>query len=345
MSTLTTQLFGRVEDNSEDEEQLLKLFWNRAELKKELDTLRRESFQLTEKLTQQEAVTLRVQARLDQLEVQLADPEGAIKAVAYYHLQGVWNICRGKLQTLASELSRAQHDHQYRQHVAAFRQALNDSLSGIQRTLSEVSASGDALSAEIRMLREQRTSARGIWNFFKRRRLTAAIEEQRRERRSITMRLGELTEEIQARSSQEAPEFEGLDTDSRRAINMQLIAYAQELYLHFLSENAASLAREAAIRGLNDLNLGSRRDCRMLYAHIEKRLAALAADDGIELRVKQRFMYLQTEQHYRRDTDTVPIASTLGYIPTLAGDGARKERIAVNVLGDEYWDIFAVLLT
>jgi hypothetical protein len=63
------------------------------------------------------------------------------------------------------------------------------------------------------------------------------------------------------------------------------------------------------------------------------------------LRVEARVTHLQTELIYRRDTDTVPIAGTLGYVHLLTADGGQKGKLAINVLGDEYWDIFNAMLT
>ncbi len=90
MATIAPQLFSKAEKNTEDEEQLLKLFWNRAELKKELDKLRAESFSLTEQVKNQEAKTLRVQHRLKQLETRLGNPEHSPNVVAFYQLKGIW---------------------------------------------------------------------------------------------------------------------------------------------------------------------------------------------------------------------------------------------------------------
>ena len=345
MAILTTPLFGRAENDNDDEEQLLKLFWNRAELKKELAKLRRDALHSAEKLTRQEALTLHLQQRLEQLESELGNPETAFSVVTYYQLQGIWNLCHNKLLTTSKELARAQHDKQYRQHVAAFRRSLKASLTGVQKSLNELNHSGEVLSEEIRKLREKRSASYGIWNIFRRRRLTAKIQEKRLERRAITMRLGELTEEIQSRSSQEPPEFSGLATGIKRAINLRVIAYAQELYLHFAGRETAKLARESSIRGQDDLKFGNRRDCRAISAHIEDQLKLLAADANMQLRVQSRTEYLVPELQYGQDTDTVPIAGTLGSIPVFKANGKRVTNVAVNVLGDEYWDVFSALLT
>jgi hypothetical protein len=67
MATLAPLLFAKAADSKDEQEQLLRLFWNRAELKKELERFRHESFVLVEQVRQQEAKTLRVQQRLEQL--------------------------------------------------------------------------------------------------------------------------------------------------------------------------------------------------------------------------------------------------------------------------------------
>jgi predicted nuclease with TOPRIM domain len=114
MTTLATQLFPKAEENMSEEEQLLKLFWNRAEVKKELDKLRDQSFDLEERLKQQEALTLRVQHRLEQLEARLGNPEHSMTVVVYYQLRTIWDHCHSRLQSRCFEIERAQYDKEKR---------------------------------------------------------------------------------------------------------------------------------------------------------------------------------------------------------------------------------------
>ena len=68
MATMAPQLFGKAGSNLKNDEQLLKLFWNRAELKKELAQLRREREKFIDQIRQHEGLNLRVQQRLEQME-------------------------------------------------------------------------------------------------------------------------------------------------------------------------------------------------------------------------------------------------------------------------------------
>jgi len=344
MVTLATQLFSRGGSNTEDEEQLLKLFWNRAELKKELDSLRNDIYQLSDQLKHEQALKLRVQQRYEQLEAMLSSPATAATSVTYYQLRDVWSRCFERLASVSDDLSRLHHDKKYRLHVAGFRRDLYKSLTGIQGEFGEINQSGELLRSQIHMLREKRTQCQGFWNFFTRRQLTSAIGKLRAERREITMRLGELTEDIQSRSSASPPEFAGLDIEEKRSINLMVIAYAQELYLHYADQEISKKAREAYIRQLSDIRYGDKHDCRSISSHIEERIGLLEADRKMQDRNQVRAQHLASLVSYRNDNDTIPSAEVLDRIILLKADGKPCGSVNINVLADEYWDVFAALL-
>ncbi|MBT8422228.1 MAG: hypothetical protein HKN56_01070 [Gammaproteobacteria bacterium] len=345
MATISSQLFGRADEQSAEQEQLLKLFWNRAELKKEFDKLRADSMRLDEQVRKQQSVTLRLQQRFDQLEALLANPATAVRVNTYYQLRGVWRASQQRIVTLAEDLERTCRDREMREHVAAFRSRVNKSLSGVHREVARVSQLAETLAVQIRELREERTRRFGFWNFLTRKRLTAELRGRREELHIVTQRKQELEADIEARSAEEPPEFDGLSAEARRLINLRVIAYAQELYLLFARDDLANLAREAAAREVTDVRYGSHRDCRALSRTIEEANQALEGDSALLKRVQQRARYLGTVCNYRNDADTVPVAESLGGIVRLDGEG-RKTGVAapVNVLVDEYWEIFSVLL-
>jgi len=345
MSTITSQLFNRASSDGKEQEQLLKLFWNRAELKKEFDKLREEALDLNEQISRQQALTLRVQQRIDQLEAHLANPETADRAVVYYQLRGIWSACHQRISSLASDFERACRDRESREQAATFRNGLSASLRSVHNQIARVDAQGDELASQIKLLRERRGRKYGVWNFFVRRRLTAEINEKRLERKLIGLSLRELNDELQSRAAEEPPEFAGLSIEARRLINMRIIAYAQELCLHFATDDLANLAREASARALTDVRYGSRRDCRTLGRAAEDVQRALEADTGCLKRVQLRARYLARGCQYRNETDTVPTAESLGGIARLDGEGRKVgQASSVNVLVDEYWEIFSVLL-
>ena len=344
MSTIASQLFHRAGQGSDEQEQLLKLFWNRAELKKEFDKLRADAAGLGEQLAKQEALTLRVQQRLDELEAHLANPDTAQRAIAYYQLRAIWNSCNQRIASLAKDLERTCRDREYREHVATFRSAVNASLAGLQREVAGIEAHDQSLAEEIKKLRERRSRKFGIWNYFLRRRLTTEIRGLRLEKKLVGARLRDLQDEIRSRLEQEAPPFAGVSVEARRLINLRIIAYAQELCLHFSTDDLANLARESAARRLAEVRYGNRRDCRTLSHAAEAAAQALESDSACLDRVRLRARYLQRHCEYRGETDTVPTAASLGGIVKLDDQGRKTgQSSSVNVLVDEYWEIFSVL--
>ena len=75
---------------SAEDERLIALFQNRAELKKELKALEDERMRLLDRMKLQEGATLRVEEQMDALEQYLGRPGEAAKSVAYFQLRAVW---------------------------------------------------------------------------------------------------------------------------------------------------------------------------------------------------------------------------------------------------------------
>src|SRR5688500_18249582 len=73
-----------------DDERLLQLYWNRAELKKELSRLQDERHKLLEQLKNHEATFVRHSEQLLHLEEFLGNPETGAHALVYFQLRSLW---------------------------------------------------------------------------------------------------------------------------------------------------------------------------------------------------------------------------------------------------------------
>jgi uncharacterized coiled-coil DUF342 family protein len=82
----------RARDASAPAEELLKLYWNRADVKREVKALRRERFELLDKLKEQEGAILRAQEQLEGLERLLTNPLAAANAMVYFQLRHLWRV-------------------------------------------------------------------------------------------------------------------------------------------------------------------------------------------------------------------------------------------------------------
>jgi len=333
---------------SDDEERLLKLFWNRAELKKEFAQLRQEGDHLKEKLQQQEGVTMRAQQRLEQLEGMLADPLQAGNASVFYQLRGVWANCKRKLARLSKDLTAHQTQREQQGELAKFEASLRAAAHVIDRQIDKARRREEALNENLRALHERHAQLRGFWNLFKRRALLAEAETLETALQTAQTQTAVCQAAKAEKLAEKSSEFAGLSVDGRRKINIALIAIAQELFIHFIQRNVSVLAREASVRQVSDVNYGDIETCRELNGHIAKRVRLLPVGDDLVKKVRQRAQFLGEQASYRMETDTVPVAGSFADIQLELEQSSGvigRNSVPVNVLADEYWDIYTVLQT
>jgi len=339
----------RREQKSESEDdRLLKLFRNRTELKKEFAKLRDEGHRLQEQLQQQEGQMLRSQQQLEQLEGMLANPVQAANASVFYQLRGVWSHCRRKLMRLAEELAAHQRDREIQLDLNQFNAMKKAALSVIERHEQQARKQFESTGEKLELLRQQLSRSRGFWNYFRRRAIAAQIEVVGEQHEAEATHLEQCIEQKKRKEADPPPVFEKLSIEGRRKIDLILIAVAQELYLHFSNRNVSTLAREASVRQVSDVNYGDIEACRDMNIHIEKYLRRLPSNQDLVAAARDRIAYLEHCAGYRLETDTVPVAGSFAEIPLAVGTGGdiRGQRsVSVNVLADEYWDIYSVLLT
>lgn len=347
MASIAQQLFFR--RNPAEDERLLQLFWNRAELKREFARLQRDRDRLADQLRQQEGSTLRWQQRLEQLEGLLADPERAANAAVFFQLRGVWQYCRRRLARLARELSARQQDAELRRETARFEEHRKIALASIEQRLVPLIERRVSIEAELHGVRLQQAKLTSFWNLLARRRCehaqavldSALAGVQSQVERYEKARHEKLRESVTPAAT--------IGIDSKRLVNLSVIALAQELVVQLAGHNVAHMARDASLRQVNDMRYGDLQTCHQTGQQVARVLQRLDELDDLPLLVRARAEYLRRQVEYLRDADTVPIAASCAEIPVLlsAADNpvpANERSLSVNVLGDEYWEIYSVLL-
>jgi len=331
-----------------EDERLLTLFRNRVELKKEFAKLRHQGRQLQERLQQQEGATLRSQQQLEQLEGMLAHPVQAANASVYYQLRGIWNHCRRKLARLAENLQTYHLDREMKLDLDQFNATQKAKLAVIERHERQAIQQHKKTSSELESLRRKYMQSRGFWSYFQRRSIVVQMEIADQAHVAATMHLEECREQKRIKGTESPPASAGLTIEGRRKINLVIIAITQELYLHFSKRNVSSLAREASVRQITDVNYGDITACRELNIHIEKCQRSLPSGQELVSTTRQRVAYLEQCAGYRLETDTVPVAGSFAGIPLEVSDGgdvSSQHSVNINVLADEYWEVYSVLLT
>ncbi|HEY8266107.1 MAG TPA: hypothetical protein VIG03_05990 [Steroidobacteraceae bacterium] len=320
-----------------EQERLLKLFWNRAELKKELQDLDDQLHNLRNKLKQQENANTRLQQQLEQLEVQLGSPERGLDALVHFGLKALWRACREQLEKFAAELKRERQDAQRKQQLAEFQQDRAERLKVADERLRQAQEVSDAERGRMAQREARMAQLRQFWHYFKRRALAVEILEQRERCAGAERQLADMQESHRTIEKEPWPEFPGLSIEGRRLVNLAVIAYAQHLFARLAVSGLAMDARLANNRSVESAKHGNLDACLARLREIAQALALVNAQDGLVAEIKKRGDKMAAGATWRNANETVPQPASL---PPAASGGVPD----ANVLVDDYWDVYKVLL-
>jgi len=319
-----------------DEERLLKLFWNRAELKKELQSLDDELRELQGRIKQQEGANARLQEQLEQLEVMLGTPAQGPDVLVHFGLRNLWRECRTQLEQFASDLRRQRQEHERKRQLAEFQQDRTERLGLADERLRESATVVELERARLHDGEGRLASLRAFWHYFRRRELAFELEAQRARLADAERHLADMQEARRTIEKEPWPEFTGLSVQGRRAINLAVIAYAQALCIRLSRSSLAIQSRLATHRRVQDQRFGPRAECLARLDEIAQAIAAVRAQEGIAPEVRALTERLKATAAWRGPEDVVPTPASIPLVTQL-GEG-------VNVLIDDYWDVYKILL-
>ncbi len=343
MPTLANILNGvrrplRPRPDPAEEERLLKLFWNRAELKKELAGLDDELHQLKDRLKQQVAAHDRIQQQVEELEALLGSPERGFDALVHFGLRSVWRSCRAQLEQLVQDLRRQQEERERRRQLDEFQGDRSERLKLADERLVTAARGAEAARSALVQAEQKRRSLRGFWNYFRRRRLGAGMDGLQQRVQAAESHLADLREAHRTIEKEPLPEFPGLSLEGRRAINLAVIACARLLHQRLHALGLAVPARVAMNRGVQDARHGSRDACLARLGEIQRGLATVQRQEGRATDIRAETERLRRTGRFRSASETVPEPESIVAGETAGDDAAR------GLLIDDYWDISRVLL-
>ena len=330
-----------------EQERLLKLYWNRAELKKEYAELREERYKLVEKIKHERNETLKAQEELRSLEALLTDPEAAQQALVFFQLKQVWRRANAQLRVFSAELKKQQEEKEQKAHLARYDLDRQRRLDELNKRIKGMKSDCEELNVVVTRLDSKLEQRQGIWNFAKRRRLHERADKYRFQLQALNDQIEELFNRRIKLESDAFPEYTGLSLDGRRLINLAVIALAQEMLLYFRKHSLAELARMTILKSVREVKYGTRQECENLTAIVRKSLAEMKPAKTLAKEMKLRTDYLRSEIQYQKSDDAVPAPASVAIIPiefkedkTPAGNPVN-----VNVLAEDYWEIGGVLLS
>jgi hypothetical protein len=334
-------------NNRPEQESLLELYWNRAGVKRELVSLKREHYELLEKLEQHEGAIMRAESQLEGLERLLTDPLAAANAMVYFQLRHMWRVCALKVQQFSKEL-RMQRDKRERLQLHnAVLAKRNRRLEAIETKLEQLGQKRENALDESRRLEKRLERLNFISRLFAGPGLRNRIQGSKQNCAALDERIDEFNDVVAKIRGEPLPEPDGLSLESRRLINVATIALAQHLVVHFSEDGLASQARKATKCSVADMKFGERRVCDQLVERIRQRIDELNRQKNLADLVKRRADTLVSKVGYRYESDATPTREGLSVI-ALSPDSQEIDDLAnpplkVNVLQDDYWDLSQVL--
>ncbi len=324
----------------------MQLFQNRAGLKKAYADLKDEFHLLRDRLKQQEGSTIRVQEQLDALGDLLGDPKTGFSALVFYQLRTLWKTCHQQLSAFATDLTRQQEAREVARHKADTDAAKSARLADVDRRLQAAAAEADLQRQHLAAAQNEIGRLTAFWHYFKRRRRQKAMESLRSQVVVADAAVGDLHAERSAIDHEAAPEFPGISLAARRNINLAIISFAELLCESVDAYGLAARAKEAVARRVHEMSFGTRADCEGYMQRVQKAQAAVANQKQITAALKSKLERLRASCEYRNNADTVPTADSLATnsVETELGKSAKSPPAAWNVLAEDYWDLFTLLL-
>ena len=340
------------QDKETDEQQrVLQLFRNRAELKKAYSELQDEIHRLKDRLKQQEGATARIREMLEHLEGRLGVPETGYPTLVFFQLRNLWSRGSDLLRGFGTDLERQHVERERRAFVAEVNRRQFSRRQEVESRLRAAEAAAADSTQRTAALTRTLESLNRPWHHFKRRRLQKEVAAAAREQSSADLLLTEARREVERVLSEGEVEFPGLSVEARRAVNIAVIAYADILMLRLAKTALLSQARAAVLRREPSDEYGDRSECEALMADIARACGLLADRANLAQEIKTRVEKLTAAARYRGDDDAVPTPESV-VLPIEPPAPRPRGTIApappasrpLNVLGDDVWDIFKVLL-
>ena len=338
MTTLNA-IFSNTREKPAESEKLLNLYWNRAELKKEFARLREEQFQLQESVKRQEGVAARMQQKLEHLENLLLDPDWVYSVVTFFQFRRLNLHCTNKLARFAEQLKQQREKKQHSHRLVEWNEDRKREAATVEREIGERRLKLQLLKDQLQAERSHLLSMNSLLRIFRRRSVMSRLDKLATEINATHQQEVELLRQFEEIRHRPPPDVDGLDIRSKRQINFTILAYAQQLYLHFTDgDDLAGMSKEANEKSAGSINYGRKDECEYLLERMQKRLKSFEQSSEFPDVLRRRATLIAGQARFRSDADSVPIAQTVAKLHIIEANGLVQERHA-NLLGDNYWEL------
>ncbi|MEE8119582.1 MAG: hypothetical protein V3T39_08505 [Gammaproteobacteria bacterium] len=330
------------EPAEQEDEQLVALFANRNELKRNLDQVRDELESKTLELEKIQSQSGEREERLIGLEKILADPAGGQAAIIYYRLDTIWTECNKELEKTALEMKERLEAEEKQKKAEEFELVKQDNLEKLKQKAVQLDGVVFEVQAQKSGQQEKMTPLNKLWHYFKRKKLQEELDVMERDMEPVLAKVQECKNEIDKVKATEPPAYKGLSVTGRRNVNGMLVAQAQYYYLHYMENDIVNMAYSTQSKMPHEVNFGSREDCLALEKPISETRQRLANDSEKAAKINKRHEFVLESAKYEKDSDTVPFGPVVGKIVLSIGVSGSGES-NVNVIDKNFWGVADLL--
>jgi len=339
--TNLTGLFKPEVDETRDNDKndkLVDLFRNRSELKKEFAAMRDEKYKLQDRIKQHQGETARVQQQMDHLENLLSDLEWVHNVVAFYQLRRLAAKCTDKLSKFAEQLKQQRERRAHGHLLAEWNEQRGEQAAAVEAKITEQRLNLQLLDDRLQAVRNKLVAMNSFVKLFRKKSLETEIGQIVARSELVKAKENELLAELREIQNIDPPDPEGLDIASKRKINLLIISFVQQLYLHFEDYGLAAMAKESAERSVGAVNYGSKYECDEIVERIEKRLGSMKNVSDFAEVLQKRAKLLADHALFKNEDDVVPASGSVATVYSIDANGVVREK-DVSLLGDNYFAV------
>jgi hypothetical protein len=325
-------------DDPEDE-RVLHLFRNRAEMKKALGDARDEVHRLKDRIKLQEAATARVREQLEHLEAHLSAPLSGLYSLVHYQLRDLWATGHSQIGRMLREQAQLREERERRQFLAELNRQLFERSQQARNDCAQAEHVAADVRARMSAMQAQLARSQGWWQYFRRRDVLRRLHAVQGEAVLAEAQLQQARAQLQEIEEQGGARYPGLSLQARRTLNLMAIACAQLQALRLAPATLLARCVEAMSRSEPRIDAGADAPAALsLMQEVARAKAAMIhASAAMQADVRRLSDHLAAQVRYGRETDVLPHDGSVQ--AALGAAVGRGERMSWNVLTDDLWSL------
>lgn len=300
--------------------------------------MRKEKYRLQDRIREQEGKTARMQQRLEHLEGLLLDPDRARNVIVYYQLRGLGQRAARKLARFAEQLKQQREQKSHDSLLDNWNEECKEEARAVDGRVLDNRDRIQQLEDQLQSDQRRLTSMNRLVRLFRGRSTMRMIDSLAAELEAATLEEQALHDQIEEIMNRRPPDHQGLDMAAKRSINLMILAFAQQLYIHLDEAGIATRAKEATEKSVGAINYGTPRECEQLLARIARTVSSMEEATEYADILKRRVMMLGERARFPGDDDAVPAPGTVSTLFSIDASGMIHES-HVNIAGENYWGI------